>query len=82
MDFLNFFILGADLPTLGGIKGWGMEVVTQFITIVVMFLAAKHVMRLKMGGIIFACCVGSAVTWVIKHWSQFSGWIDAFMNKL
>ncbi|MEC2009379.1 transposon conjugation system subunit ConC, partial [Bacillus subtilis] len=22
MDFMNFFILGADLPTLGGVKGW------------------------------------------------------------
>ncbi|MEC0490201.1 hypothetical protein [Bacillus licheniformis] len=84
MDFMNFLILGAkaDLPTLGGVKDWGQEVVIQFITIVVMFLAAKHVMKLKIGGIVFVCCIGSAVSWVIKHWSDFSGWIDAMMNKL
>lgn len=75
-------ILGADLPTLSGIQGWGQDVVIQFITIVVMFLAAKHVMKLKMGGIIIACVVGSAATWILKHWADFSAWIDAFMNKL
>ncbi|MCY9360353.1 transposon conjugation system subunit ConC, partial [Bacillus spizizenii] len=31
---------------------------------------------------IFVCCIGSAVTWVIKHWSEFSGWINALMEKL
>ncbi|MCY8977772.1 transposon conjugation system subunit ConC [Bacillus atrophaeus] len=82
MDFMNFFILGADLPTLGGVKGWVSDVVIQFITIVVMFIAAKNLMKLKMGGIIFVCCIGSAVTWVIKHWSEFSGWINALMEKL
>ncbi|BBA75083.1 transposon conjugation system subunit ConC [Bacillus velezensis] len=82
MDFMNFFILGADLPTLGGLKGWASDVVTQFITIVVMFIAAKNLTKLKMGGIIFVCCIGSAVTWIIKHWSEFSGWINALMEKL
>ncbi|MDA1478035.1 hypothetical protein [Bacillus changyiensis] len=81
MDFFNF-VMGSSLPTLGGVKSWGMDIVTQFIVLVVMFLAAKHVMKLKVGGIVFACVVGSAVSWIIKHWSEFSGWIDALMNKL
>lgn len=50
--------------------------------IVVIGMAAKHFVKLKMGGIVAVCVVGGAVTWVIRHWSQFSGWVDALMNKL
>jgi len=75
-------LTATNLPDLGGVQNWGKTVVIQFITIVVMFIAAKHVMRLKLGGVIAVCCVGGAVTWIIQHWSKFSAWIDAFMNGM
>ncbi|MDM5197032.1 hypothetical protein QUF79_03160 [Fictibacillus enclensis] len=81
MDLL--VILNAtNLPDLSGIETWGKTVVVQFITIVVMFIAAKHVMKLKLGGVLAVCCVGGAVTWIIQHWSKFSGWIEGFMNGM
>ncbi|AKL75106.1 MULTISPECIES: hypothetical protein [Bacillus amyloliquefaciens group] len=82
MDLFNHLIMGAGLPTLSGVKGWVLDIVTQFIVIVVVALAAKHFVKLKIGGIVAVCVVGSAVTWTIRHWSQFSGWVDALMNKL
>ncbi|MGO1134334.1 hypothetical protein ACTOS9_02745 [Bacillus subtilis] len=82
MDLFNHLIMGAGLPTLGGAKSWVLDIVSQFIVIVVVFLAAKNFTRMKIGGIVVACVLGSAVTWVIHHWSQFSGWVDALMNKL
>ncbi|MFB4185432.1 hypothetical protein [Bacillus velezensis] len=82
MDLFNHLVMGAGLPTLGGVKNWVLEIVTQFIVIVVVGLAAKHFVKLKIGGIVAVCVVGSAVTWIIRHWSQFSGWVDALMNKL
>lgn len=82
MDLFNHLVMGAGLPTLGGVKSWVLDIVTQFIVIVVVGLVAKHFVKLKIGGIVAVCVVGSAVTWIIRHWSQFSGWVDALMNKL
>ncbi|MDE1384345.1 hypothetical protein QNH18_03035 [Bacillus paralicheniformis] len=82
MDFFNHLILGADLPTLGGLKGWTADVVSQFAFIVGAFLASKHLLKLRVGGIVFACCVASAVGWAVNHWSTLSGWVGNFIDKL
>ena len=42
MDLFNHLVMGAGLPTLGGVKGWVLDIVSQFIVIVVIGMAAKH----------------------------------------
>lgn len=39
MDLFNHLIMGAGLPTLSGVKGWVLDIVSQFIVIVVVALA-------------------------------------------
>ncbi|ATH94146.1 hypothetical protein ACH95_01655 [Bacillus glycinifermentans] len=85
MGFFNFYndiILGGALPTLGGIQGWVKDVVTQFAFIVGAFLASKHLLKLRVGGIVFGCCVASAVGWAVNHWSTLSGWVENLIDKL
>ncbi|MEC1053548.1 MULTISPECIES: hypothetical protein [Bacillus] len=82
MDFFNILVLGGALPTLGGLEGWTKDVVTQFSFIVGAFLVCKHLAKLRVGGIVFACCIASLVGWAVNHWGTISDWIGNFADKL
>lgn len=81
MNFFNYMILGqTDLPTLGGVENWGLEVVQQAIVIIMIFLVTKHLAKFKIGSIIVSCVVGGAVYFVVRNWDTVSGWVEAFIN--
>ncbi|API91546.1 hypothetical protein J32TS6_31100 [Virgibacillus pantothenticus] len=82
MDFFNHLVLAADLPTLGGIENWALEIVQQAIVIIIIFLVTKHLAKFKFGAIIVCCIVGGIVYFVVRNWDTVAGWIEAFMNKL
>ncbi|WYQ41269.1 hypothetical protein NST67_15050 [Bacillus sp. FSL W7-1321] len=79
---LNAFVLMNSLPTLQGIQNWGLTIAGQFVTLVVIFLVAKYLVRLKVGSIIGACVLGGAVTFVIQNWNTVSSWVDALISRL
>lgn len=84
MNIFDSFLLmnRTDLPDLGGVQNWGLTIAGQFVTLVVIFLVAKYLVRLKVGSIIGACVLGGAVTFVIQNWSTVSNWVDALISKL
>ncbi|MCY7912565.1 MULTISPECIES: hypothetical protein [Bacillus] len=81
-NFYNDFILGGALPTLGGVKGWVQTVITQFAFIVGAFLASKHLVKLRVGGIVFSCVIAGLVGWAVNNWSTVSEWVGNFADKL
>lgn len=82
MEFLNSLVLGADLPTLGGVQSWGKQVVTQFIAIVAMFLVSKHLMKLSIGKMVGVLVATGTGVWVVQNWSTVTGWVGALLKKL
>ncbi|MBM7634424.1 hypothetical protein [Geomicrobium sediminis] len=83
MNWLNTVIIGsANLPTLDGVESWGLTIVVQVITLIVLFLITKHLARFKIGGIIATCVIGGVVAYVVQNWGQVSSWVEAIIDTL
>ncbi|WP_144487137.1 hypothetical protein [Bacillus pumilus] len=86
MEFLDFLVLGAkagaDLPTLGGIKGWAKQVVEQAIYIVTIFVVCKFLIKMSIGKIVGIIVLASALVFAVRNWSMVTGWGGALLKLL
>ena len=76
-------ILGsATLPDLGEVESWALNIVTQAITLIVVFLVTKHLAKFRVGAVVSACIFAGAVTFVVQNWDQITDWIEALIDLL
>lgn len=78
----NSLVIASDLPTLGGVEDWSLEIVQQAIVIIIIFLITKHLAKFKFGAIIVSCVVGGIVYFVVRNWETVAGWVEAFIDTL
>lgn len=84
MNLLTFIaILGAaSLPDLGEVESWALNIVTQVITLIVVFLVTKHLAKFRVGAVVSACIFAGIVTFVVQNWDQVTDWIEALIDLL
>ncbi|QQK75397.1 hypothetical protein HUG15_07220 [Salicibibacter cibarius] len=76
-------ILGqANLPDLSAVENWGLNIVTQVITLIVIFLVTKHLAKFRVGAVVSACIFAAVVTFVVQNWDQVTEWVEALIDLL
>ncbi|QDI92496.1 hypothetical protein EPH95_15935 [Salicibibacter halophilus] len=81
--FAFMMILGAaSLPDLGEVESWALNIVTQAITLIVVFLVTKHLAKFRVGAVVSACIFAGVVTFVVQNWGQVTDWIEALIDLL
>lgn len=83
-NFFHGLLLGStsNLPDLGQVENWWLNIVVQAVTIIVIYLVAKNLARLRIGGIITCILIGGAVVFVIQNFSQVTTWVESIIELL
>lgn len=84
-SYLQHMILGAttgNLPDLTQVENWWLNIVVQAVTIIVIYLVAKNLARLRIGGIITCILIGGAVVFVIQNFNTVTTWVESIIELL